>query len=250
MEESVMGVNGEAPQMSFSQKLTGVFFEPTKTFADINRKPSWLGIFVILGILLIPFTYTIMSRTDTTSAVRQRLEASGSSPQQVEQQMQAIERVTQSPIYLYGISAVSPLLNLIVYLIMAGIFLLLFVIMGAPLNFKKSLAVTYWGLFPPGVISMILSIAILFIKEPGTIDAQHVLMSNLGPLVDNKAQPALFSLLSSIDLFAIWAISLLSIGFAAVSAKKLTTKKAATGIVILWVIFVLGKMGYSALFAK
>jgi hypothetical protein len=250
MEDTAMGVTEETSQMSFVQRLSGIFFEPSKVFADINRKPSWLGVFVIVSLLSIPFTYTIMTRTDTTAGVRQRLEASGASAQQIEQQMRAMESVTQSPIYKYGFPALAPVGTLVAYLAIAGILLLVFIIMGAPLNFKKSLAVTFWGFFPPGMISMILGLVIMYIKDPATLNPQHLLMSNLGPLVDDKAQPALYSLLSSIDLFTLWSISLLSIGYAAVSARKLTTAKAATGIVVLWAIYVLGKMGYFAFIAK
>jgi hypothetical protein len=250
MEQTEIGVSEEAAPLSFFQRLSGIFFEPTKTFADINRKPSWIGVFVILGVLTIPFTYTMLSRVDTTTQLRQRLEAQGMPQEQIEQQMQMTNAFTQSPLYRYGIAAVSPLFTLISYLLFAAVFLLLFIIMGASLTYKKSLAVTFWGFFPPGIIAMIISTVILLAKEPGSVDPQRMLMSNLGVLVDNKAHPAIFAALSSIDLFSIWTVILLSIGFAAVSSKTLTRKKAATGIIILWAIYVLGKVGYYALIAK
>ena len=55
------------------------------------------------------------------------------------------------------------------------------------------------------------------------------------------------SLFSSIDLFSLWTIILLAIGFAAMSEKKLTPGKAATPIVVLWLIWVLLKMGFWAI---
>jgi hypothetical protein len=228
MEETEVDVAEDHPQMSFFQRLSGIFFEPGKTFADINRKPSWLGIFLILSVFTIPFTYVLMSRIDTTTQVRQRLEARGVPPEQIEQQIQMTNTFTQSPVYRYGFAAVAPVMSLVSNLVIAALFLLLFIIMGAPLTFRKSLAVTFWGFFPPGIVAMLLSLVIMLAKGDTPVDPQHMLMSNLGIFGDSKAHPAIF---------------------AAVSAGKMTTKKAATGIIILWALYVLGKVGYNAFFA-
>jgi hypothetical protein len=56
--------------------------------------------------------------------------------------------------------------------------------------------------------------------------------------------------LGSIDLFSFWTIVMLSIGLAAISGRKLTTKKAATGVVILWVLYVLAKSGFRMIFPQ
>ena len=72
-------------------------------------------------------------------------------------------------------------------------------------------------------------------------------VSNLGPLVDAKTHPVLNTLLSSVDLFSIWTVVLLSMGFAAMSEKKITAGQAAVPIVILWILWILLKMGFWAL---
>jgi hypothetical protein len=248
MDETAVGVVEEGPQMSFFQRLTGIFFEPGKTFADIDRRPTWLAVFLIMAVFTIPFTYTLMSHIDTTTQMRQRLEARGVPQEQIEQQIQITNRFTQSPIYKYGIAAIAPVMTLVSYIVIASLFLLLFMIMGAPLTFRKSLATTFWGFFPPGIVSMILSVVIILAKNEQSVDPQHILMSNLGFLTDGKAHAALFALLSSFDIFTAWTISLLSIGFAAISDSKMSTRKAATGIIALWALYVLGKVGYNAIF--
>lgn len=242
----------ETPQLSFTQRLTGIFFEPGKTFADINRKPSWLGIFLLMSVFTLALAYVSAARVDPEVAIRKALEASPFqlSEEQKEQAIQQGVARQRNPLYKYGTPLVAPVFVLILYAIIAGLFLLIFVLMGAPLTFKKSYAVTMWGLAPPGIIQQILGIVLLYIKDPNTVDiTQGVVMSHLGGLVDSKAQPVLGSLLSSIDLFSFWSIVLLAIGFAAISAKKLTTKKAAVGIVIIWALYVLGKMGFRAFFS-
>lgn len=97
---------------------------------------------------------------------------------------------------------------------------------------------------------MLLAILFMFVRDPDTLElnpAKNV-ASNLGILVSEKAHPVLNSILGSVDLFSFWTIALLSIGFAAVSDRKLTTKKSATMVVLLWAVWVLVKAGWSALF--
>jgi len=58
--------------------------------------------------------------------------------------------------------------------------------------------------------------------------------SNLGFLADFKANPISFALLSSVDIFSIWYVVLLIIGFAYVS--RLSRAKTAMVIVSLWIV--------------
>jgi len=73
-------------------------------------------------------------------------------------------------------------------------------------------------------------------------------VSNLGVLVSQKDHPAIASLLNSIDVFSFWTIFLLAVGFSAASEGRLDRKKAMTGVIALWVIYVLIKVGWKALF--
>ncbi len=251
MEDIAMDSIPEAPTMSFGQRLTGIFFEPSRTFKDIDRKATWIGIFIIVAILGIAVAYVMMSHLDTEALLRQQMAARNMSQEQINQ---AIAAQQGSPIirnlkYLGVVFA--PVAQIVSYLVIAGVFLLVFVLMGAQLTFKKALAVTIWGMAPAGIVMSILSIALIYIKNPTTFDPyQGIVMSNLGGLVDGKTHPILASLLGSIDLFSFWSIVLLSLGFAAISNRKLTTRKAAVGVVLLWAIFVLGKMGWRAIFPQ
>jgi hypothetical protein len=70
--------------------------------------------------------------------------------------------------------------------------------------------------------------------------------SNLGFLVDRSANPVLHSLASSLDIFTLWVLALLVIGFSI--AANAPRKRAAAVIVGLWGLYVLGKAGVAALF--
>ncbi len=242
----------EAPTMSFVQRLGGIYTNPQNTFEDINRKGSWIGLFLIIASLTLVMINLLPYRMGPDiykEKAREAIPSFAASRMTPEQMDQALEK-SLSPARRYTTMVLTPIMQLVVFLIIAGAFLLVFVILGGQLNFKKSLTVTMWGLIPPGIVSSILSIIIIFAKDPSSleVDPSEILTSNLGILASRKEHPALASLLGSIDIFSFWAIFLLSVGFSVASEGKLTRGKAMAGIVALWLLYVLGKFGWYSIF--
>jgi hypothetical protein len=143
----------------------------------------------------------------------------------------------------------TPVMLLLGYTIMTLIFLLAFKLMDAGITYRKSFTATIWGLGPPGIVVTLLSLLFISIKDPESLDINYInnVVSNLGILAESETHPALNALLSSFDLFTIWTVVLLSMGFAAMSEGKLAVRKAATPIVSLWVLWVVLKTGFWAL---
>jgi len=77
-------------------------------------------------------------------------------------------------------------------------------------------------------------------------DLGDVTHSNLGFLVDRHVNPALHSIARSLDIFGIWMLVLLVIGFAA--AANVPRRKAAILIGSLWAVLVLGKAAWAVIF--
>lgn len=255
MENNVQAASAEAPgeenqTLGFFQRLLGVYFEPRKTYTDIGRRPTWLGIWIIASILAIGTNYVLTTRLDHETLIRKSLAMNPMTKSLSEEQIQAIVARPQSAFSRYSQMIFAPLGVLLVYVVIAAVFLLVFVLMGASLTFKRSLAATVWGMGPPGILVGIFAVILMYIKDPADIEINPVanVASNLGPLVAEKAHPVLNSLLSSIDVFSFWTIFLLSLSFAALSDQSLTIKKSATGILILWALWVLGKAAFFAVF--
>jgi len=248
----------EAAPMTFFQRLIGIYFEPTKTFADISRKRSWVLMFVLICIVTIGSNYVLQWRMDPVDAARKGLAMSEPFLKKVlnaDQLAQAREQAEKQALQprtvwaKYAPIVTVPLGILIAYLILAAIFLLAYMLTGAGISYKQSFTTTIWGTGPPSIVVTLLSLVFIFVKNPLDLEISPVynVISNLGPLVDAKAHPALNSLLSSADLFSIWTVILLSIGFAAMSGKKLTAGQAAVPIVVLWLIWILLKVGFWAI---
>jgi len=234
-------------EMSFGERLTGVYFEPAKTFHSVDRKPTWLGMYILVAILTVGVTYALTMRMDYRTYMTKAMQMNPLTRNLSEEQLEQILAREPGAFQRYSGIFFAPIGVLVGYLILATVFLVVFILMGASIGFRKSMAATVWGMGPPGIIVAILGIVFVMVKDPQTLDINVVnnVVSNLGPLVSSKDQPFVHSLLSSIDLFSIWTIYLLSVGFAAVSDRKLTPGKAATGIVVLWLLWVVGKAGFA-----
>jgi hypothetical protein len=257
MEDNATTAAAAAP-MTFFERLIGIYFEPAKTFADISRKRSWLLMFLLLCIVTIGVNYTLMWRMDPVDAARKGLAMSEPFLKKVmnaDQLALAREQAEKQALQprtvwaKYAPIVTVPLGVLIAYVVLAAIFLLAYMLTGAGISYAQSFTTTIWGTGPPSIVVTLLSLIFIFVKNPLDLEISPVynVVSNLGPLVDAKAHPALNSLLSSVDLFSIWTVVLLSIGFAAMSGKKLTAGQAAVPIVILWVLWILLKVGFWAL---
>jgi hypothetical protein len=89
----------------------------------------------------------------------------------------------------------------------------------------------------PQVLSSIVG-TIILIARGGLIDPQEIatiVKTNPGFLANPKTQPMLFALLSSLDIFTIWTLVLLIIGFALLSRSS--KGKAAAIVIGWWVVF-------------
>jgi hypothetical protein len=257
MEETAVGVAAEAPHMSFFERLVGIFFEPGRTFEDIRRNRSWLAMLLLVSLVSVCVNYTLQWRMDPADMALKGLAMSKPilkkflGPEQMAQaEAQAEQRALQprglwskySPIVL------TPVMMFITYFVIAAILLLAYVLMSAGINLRKAFTATLWGMSPPAIVVTLLSLIFIFVKDPKDLDIVPIynVISNLGLLVDFGTHPVLNSLLSSIDLFTIWTIVLLSLGFSAMSEKKLSPGKAAVPLVCLWGVWVLLKMGFWA----
>jgi hypothetical protein len=72
----------------------------------------------------------------------------------------------------------------------------------------------------------LLAIPVTFLKDPQSIDPQNFLASNVGAFLGDNAPAWQLILGGSLDVFAIWAIILMAVGFSAADPKKAPIGKA------------------------
>ncbi|MFQ5525410.1 MAG: YIP1 family protein [Thermoanaerobaculia bacterium] len=230
-------------QSSFG-RLVGVLVSPAQTFQSISQKPSWVVAMVVLIVVGVGVTMMMSGKMDWAEITRDSMEQRGQevSEDQIEQIIDFQEKF--GPIMMIGGGAVGAP---VVYLLLALVFMVLFKMLGGELDFVRSLSVVVHGMIPRAVLALLSLPVILGRDELGFEELQDgsVILSNLGAFAPEEAGPALVALLSSVDLFSIWVVILLAIGYSMVA--RVSRGAAVGGVIGLWAVYILGKVGLAAL---
>ena len=218
----------------------GVLVSPNPTFDALRRQPTWVPAAIVLMVLYLAIQALVFQRMDMESAVREQLSSRGGemSEEQIDQAV-----AIQSKVGL-GCAVVTFPLGIAA---MAGLFLGLIHLAGGEIGFRRSLAVSLHGLMPQSVASLLAIPLVLGREEISVEEASQgrILASHLGAFAPADVSPVVAALLGRIDVFSLWAILLLIIGFHRVAG---ISKGAATGIVLaLWLVWVGLAVGGAAL---
>lgn len=208
----------------------GVLVSPRPTFESIARRPSWLPPLLILLVLFVAVQVLMMQKIDLEATIREQMERQD---QPVDDAQVEQIAAMQSK---FGVAC-----NVVLFpagmALIAAIFWGLANAAGGEIGFKKSLAVSAHGLMPNAISSLLTIPVVLGRRVIGMAEAQQgLLASHLGVLAPDDAPAWLAALLARIDLFSLWSLALLVLGFVVVARLS---KGAAIAIVLLaWLFWV------------
>jgi len=237
-------------------RLTGVLFSPGETFEDINRHPTWIApmiIWILLGILGIGcFVWRVKPNWTaiTRAQIVKRAERTGqpTTGEQFEKSVELSGTVTKYITFAF------PVFFPLGALILSGMYALGMMFIQAKTTFKKIFSVVLWTFASLGAISIIVTFASLMVIDTTNLSVlppdrwATVVPTNLAALLD-PTSPVMRALLTSIDVFAIWRLILMSIGLAAIAgSRKITSGKTASIVVGVWVLGTLFGVAMAAAF--
>lgn len=234
----------EPPAKNSFERIAGVLFAPVDTFRDIARKPDILVPLIVLLVLALASAIIFVPRMDVDAMVQAQMEQSGR--QMSDADMAQAAKFSGSLMKVMGY--LSPVWAILIWLVIAGVLLLAFRLFGGEGNFKQAFSATLYA-WIPNTIGGIITTIIVFARgkvDPTTMAT--LVKSSPAFLVDQKDNPIAFALLSSLDIFTIWTLILLILGFAALS--KFSKGKAAAIVISLWLVTVVVKLGFAALGAS
>jgi hypothetical protein len=233
----------EQPRLSEASRLAGVFFFPGKAFVDIARRPRWWIPLILSALLSTVYLNAFTQRVGWESVIRPAIEQSANTQSMTAQQREQLIRSTAG-FYSY-LRFVTPILGLVYIFIIAVILMFLFdTLMSAGVGLNRMMGVVSYA-FLPLMLQTVLSMVVLYLKDPEDFNLQNPLMFNVGAFMSPESPAALRSLGSSIDLFPLWIMVLLATGVSA-AARKMSFGKAFTAILGLWALFVCGKVALAA----
>jgi len=238
--------SAETPERSNSfGRIFGALFSPKETFQSIARKPTWLVPVLLLCLVELCVVAVYGHRAGWRGMIEKQLSNNSRFQElpaaQKERQIEIAAKVT--PYIAYVEVVVGPFIAVLLF---AGIFWLIFnMMLGAKFGFKTSMGVVAYGL-TPALIGTLLGIFILFVKDPSTLDLQHLVASNAGAYLPDNSPKWLAAGLRSVDLFLFWEMILMAIGYSAAAPKKISFAKAFASIFALWLFVVVIVVGFTA----
>jgi hypothetical protein len=240
----------DGPQMSTPETLSGIFFEPGRTFEALRARPRFLVAALLMVAFAVVVTALIFQKVKFEDVVRQAIENNPRTAQMTaEQKEQAIAMQTKPAFKYIGLAA--PAIGTAVMLAAgAGIYLLGVMLMGGRMSYKQALSVWTYSSFAPAVLGTILAVILLFLKSPDDLDFNRpgagLLVTNVGAFLGPGSSPILRAALSWLDLFTFYGMFLAALGLRKVG--KLSSGGAWTIVIVLWFIGMILSVVRAALF--
>lgn len=242
------------PGLSEPQRLVNTFIAPRKTFTDLKRNSSWWVPWAISAVFALLFAIVAVQKIDMRQFAQQQIDKSPMAQRQMEQMTpeQRAQNLAVRATFTKVIFYLTPLFTLIGGLIYAAVLMAIFNFMlGAEVPFSRALAVVFYAGLPSVLGAIILTISFLASADPSTIDLSgNPMPTNLGFFLDPQGNKVLYSLASALDIFKIWYVVLLGLGFAIASSNRKPSIK--TGIVTVFIaygIVVLIGLGFKLAFS-
>lgn len=228
------------PKLSEPERLIDAFIAPSKTFEDIRRNQSWWVPYLLSVIVATCFFITVDKKVGWDSVVRDMV-TSNSSFQQASPDLQERQVRIMSKSYQYGTEYGSVVFVLIFVLIEAALLMVAFnFILEAAVPFGTSLAIVFYGSLPL-FLSNLLGIVSLLVGNGENFNFQNPVASNVAYFLDRSSTSKFwYNFATSFDVFSIWVVILIGMGFAINSDRKKV--KVSTGIVTVAVLFFIWKL--------
>ncbi|MGB7438487.1 MAG: YIP1 family protein [Candidatus Acidiferrum sp.] len=238
------------PQAKISPfgRIVGIFFSPTETFEDIARKPNWLLPVIVTTLLAIIAVTCLNQRMNWREYISQQIEksprAAQLTPAQKEQQVEVSAKVTTYIVYGAGVLG-----TIIFVVVVGGILMLAYnLLAGAGATYSQSMAVVAHA----GLVSLVstpIFLLIMFLKPKGTIDPENPMATNVAAFLPEDSAKWLLALCKSLDVFTIWSLILIAIGFAAINPRKLKGAKSYTIVFSVWAAYVIVRTLWAFIFS-
>jgi hypothetical protein len=224
----------EPAPLSEGQRLIDTFFAPSKTFNDLRRNANWWAPYLIIAVFSLLFVSVVDQKIGFRKVVENIIQLQPKQADRLDrmppdQRQEAIQgQVTFTKILSYAI----PVIALGVYAVFAGVlFATLKFVASADLKYKTLFALIVYTRLPQ-LLGTILAIVSLLAGASGDgFNIENATATNPGYFIGPEGSPVLRALLTPLDIFNLWTLTLTAIGIACISKVKRGT---AFAVVFGW----------------
>lgn len=249
--------NEETP-LSFFDRVTGIFYEPSRVFRNLRLHPQWVGPFVVVIVLTTIYSFAFVQRITPERIVEHMTQKVAEMPAPFTPPPQAIEKMRtdqmaelKNPIQRAGTVIRTSVGLFVLGSFVAALCLLGILVFGGRINFWQALSVVFHVWLPVMVIQKLLGLVIMYLKAPEDLHPilhqETTLQDNLGILMSPAEHPVLFVLLSFIGLTWFYLVWLRAKGLRFAGTK--VSSGAAWGVsIMIYILFMLFVLLMTALF--
>lgn len=242
-----------AAPLSQTARIVNTFIAPRKTFADVQRNASWWAPWLVLSIVSLAFVF-VMNREIGFEQISKNEIAHSSKADQFEklppdQQAKQLRVTTSLTKYL---SYAIPITNLIIFAIVTAVLMGTFALAGARVPFGRAFAIVMYGALPSVIGALLGIISMIAGGMSGSLDKEafnvrNPVATNPAYFMDPMGNKFLYGMVSALDIFVIWAIVLIGIGFS--SNSKIKTSSAIAIVAGWYLLYKLIGSGLAATFS-
>lgn len=243
------------PPLSPFERVTGIFFEPTRIFQNLRWHPRWLAAFVVISICAVIYHVAFVQRLTpeviALAPIEKTIEGGWIPADKAEQVKEEGREAARSPVTrITGpLTEIGGIFLFMVFL--AALLLLLGLIFGGRLNLWQALCIAMYSSMPIIVIDKLLSLILLYIKAPEDIDpikgGRTLVKADLSILFSPAAHPYLYVLGGFLGLLTLYGLWLEATGLRH-TGEKISSASAWTIALILWFIGLVFALAAAALF--
>lgn len=232
--------------------VAGIFRRPSATFASLIRKPTWWLPVVAGAVLAALFSIVMVDKVNYDASMRQALEKRAEKSGQAMPAAELDKAVDRAVEMQRKLEPVYPVIGAVGYAFVFFLTALVLAFGGNAFGAEAGIP-SYFALYSHAQIPLLLRSVYGIARLLAAGDASLTLeglgrVATVGPalLLPSSPPAALLALASSFDLFLLAALALVICGFRQIPGLS---RSSATAVpVALWIVFVLLRVGWGALF--
>ncbi|MDH3402730.1 MAG: YIP1 family protein [Acidobacteriota bacterium] len=213
-------------------RILGVLTAPERTFRAIRERPTWVVAFLVVLAITAGVGQLAQSKVDTERVIRDMLEEAGTVDQARIDEIVARQE-SRNPVF-EGVASTAA--TALIPLLCALYFWLGTRLFGGEPTFPQSLATVVHAFVPWWALKALLSVPALVSRRELSLEeaSRGLLPSNLGFLLADDAPLLLRGVATALDLFTLWGLVLLVLGFAIVARVSRVASAALT--LVIWIL--------------
>ena len=251
-------VGEEEVPMSPAQKLTGIFYEPSRVFRNLRAYPRWLAPYLVVVLLSAIYTFAFTQRVTPDRIVNYTMDKLAEIGPPLAPPADKLEQIraqqiedAKNPVQRAGAVIKTFAGAFIVTGIIAALYMLATLVFGGRINYWQVFASLFYAAVPVIAVQKVLGLVLLYVKSPDDIHPilgqETLVQDNLGVLVLPANHPVIFVLASAIGVLSFYGLWLKATGLKNGGTK--VSKGTAWGVALtMWILGVLLITGITALF--